>query len=90
MTATTCTCGPADEAWDCEAHEEVEPSYERECPYFARYHNFAGHHPQATCAFGCVEEPTCVTGSWLDDDEFAAVKAEFERASSGSTEVGGS
>ena len=40
----------------------------RACPYFARYHSLPGHDPEAGCAFGCVDEPSCVTdqprGGW--------------------------
>lgn len=67
--------------------ETFAPVYERDCPYFARHHGWLGHDPSATCAFGCVDEPNCVTGSWLDDDQFASLKAEFEATHNGRTET---
>ena len=35
----------------------------RACSYFARWMNEPGHDPDATCSFGCEEEPECVTGA---------------------------
>ena len=38
-----------------------------ECPYLARWEERPGHDPEAICAFGCVDEPACVTGGpWPD------------------------
>lgn len=38
------------------------------CPYYARWCNAPGHDPEATCGFGCRDEPECVTcrpwGGW--------------------------
>lgn len=38
------------------------------CPYYARYESLPGHDPTAVCAFGCYDEPQCVTcvprGGW--------------------------
>lgn len=31
------------------------------CPYFARFESLPGHDPRAICAFGCSDEPQCVT-----------------------------
>ncbi|MYA40465.1 MAG: hypothetical protein F4Z31_01550 [Gemmatimonadetes bacterium] len=28
----TCTCGPSDDVWDCDAHDEVGPGYVTTCP----------------------------------------------------------
>ena len=49
--------------------EDAVPEWNgRACPYFARYMNEPGHDPDAVCAFGCVDEPSCVTdqprGGW--------------------------
>lgn len=50
----------------------------RACPYFGRYYNLPGHDPAATCGFGCVDEPSCITDQprdgWpaLDFDENGA------------------
>lgn len=39
-----------------------------QCPYLPRFWNEPGHDPNATCAFGCYDEPECVTcepdGGW--------------------------
>jgi hypothetical protein len=38
------------------------------CPYFWRYECLPGYDPDAVCAFGCRDEPECVTcapsGGW--------------------------
>lgn len=40
----------------------------RHCPYYGRYHELAGHDPNAVCEGGCSDEPACVTdepfGGW--------------------------
>lgn len=61
-----------------EVEDDPEIDYERECPYFAKFHNFQGHDPRAVCAFECREEPICVTGSWLTAAQFQALRDEFE------------
>lgn len=39
-----------------------------DCPYLARWNALPGHDPEATCAYGCSDEPDCVTcqpsGGW--------------------------
>lgn len=35
-----------------------------DCPYWARHQNLPGHNPEATCGFGCIDEPSCVTDPW--------------------------
>lgn len=43
-----------------------------ECPYLARWESRPGHDPHAVCAFGCWDEPKCVTcGPW--DEEVSDV-----------------
>lgn len=62
-------CHDADE-WDVD-HREAADASEPDlgtCPYFARYWGHKGHDPEAVCAFGCRDEPECVTcrptGGW--------------------------
>ncbi len=50
---------------EIEAAEDFEIDY-GQCPYYARYESLPGHDPEATCAFGCRDEPACVTGQWGD------------------------
>jgi hypothetical protein len=45
-----------------EAAEADEPIPYWTCPYLARYESRPGHDPHAICAFGCWDEPVCVTG----------------------------
>jgi hypothetical protein len=60
MSTATTTCGgcghpahePNDECWYIDLGT---------CPYFARHHGLPGHDPEAICAYGCVDEPECVT-----------------------------
>lgn len=33
----------------------------RRCPYFQRFQGLPGHDPNATCTFGCWQEPRCIT-----------------------------
>lgn len=46
-----------------------------ECPYYARWCSVEGHDPEATCTFGCVDEPECVTcrpsEGWAIEKEWA-------------------
>lgn len=58
--------------------DDAEIDYERECGYFARYYNFKNHDPNAVCAFSCRDEPICVTGSWLTNEQFEALRDELE------------
>lgn len=53
------------------------------CPYLDRWEGRPGHDPEATCAFGCVDEPACVTGGpWPE-------RAEIEPCADGATLCGG-
>jgi hypothetical protein len=46
------------------------------CPYLARHESWPGHDPLAVCAFGCWDEPACVTGGpWTDDQIAGAIQA---------------
>jgi len=53
-----------------------------DCPYLARYESIPGHDPLAMCAYGCTDEPQCVTcvprGGW---PKFHAIIAASQPAS---------
>ena len=38
------------------------------CPYFDQYYRLPGFDPNAVCAFGCDDEPSCITEEWYDPE----------------------
>lgn len=62
-----------------ETLDEYQTDDLSDCPYFARFTNQPGHDPEATCSYGCVDEPACVTCEPSEGWPIQRLRAENER-----------
>lgn len=57
--------------------DDQYPDYDT-CPYFRRWFRLPGFDPEGICAFGCYDEPTCVTGVDKTEAEWEALSARVD------------